>query len=83
MDLGPRRKTLIAANAIALTLALTSMTFCVWCGIVYTQWPWPLIIFSLFWIIWPVAITRRELRSAKGTQSGNVSKRKCRKSGRA
>jgi hypothetical protein len=65
MNSGPCRNTLIAAGAIALILSLTLLIFSIWTGVVEAHWPWPLMIVGLFWTIWPVLVTKRELRKSK------------------
>ena len=65
MNCGPRRNTLIAAGAITIILSLTLLIFCIRNGVLHRQWPWPLMILSLFWIIWPVHLTKRRLRKPR------------------
>ena len=62
MNSGPRRNTLIAAGAIAIILSLILLIFCIRYGVFHGEWPWPLMILSLFWVIWLLRLTKRELR---------------------
>jgi hypothetical protein len=69
------RRRLFGVSAVCIVASVALFIFCIHLGLTTGDWPWPLILVSLFWIAWPVLLTSRELRKSAHAESAREERR--------
>jgi fatty acid desaturase len=69
------RRRIFAISAVCIVASVALFIFCIHFGITSGDWPWPLILVSLLWIVWPVLLTNRELRRSAHAESAREERR--------